>query len=531
MKSARVLPLLFLSWTLAVAACATPESIDEDAGGTGGASTGGSNGAKGGNNGTGGSTATGGSPGTGGGIATGGTPGTGGAKATGGATGTGGNSATGGTTGTGGAKATGGTTGTGGGSATGGTTGTGGTPATGGTTGTGGMKATGGTTGTGGTKATGGTTGTGGTPATGGTTGTGGTPGTGGTTGTGGTGSNAVCKFASGLNVAWVNFASDIPNPNLMTFKTIFTNSAAVGGRVIRWWFHTNGTVTPGYGSDGKAMALTTGAINDVVALANTAHTAGVALNISLWSFDMLQGGENISTTLRTNNQNLLTVDDNRNAYVSKVLVPLVTALKGNPGVYSYEIFNEPEGMTMQHGWTGAQGGTEIDQKYIQKTVNVFAAAIHSTGSQRAGDQRRPDLRDLRERGQRHDQPLLEQCPHCRGRYGQRDARLLRGSLLRVEQSDGEDDVLLLRQPGVALGAGQERRDGRVLGRHYRRRERLRPVHLALQQRLQRGLGLELRDQRRQRRQPDDRLADDEDADAEPLHGSDGDAERLPLTA
>ena len=176
-----------------------------------------------------------------------------------------------------------------------------------------------------------------------------------------------------------MNFASDIPNPNLMTFKTIFTNSAAVGGRVIRWWFHTNGTVTPGYGSDGKAMALTTGAINDVVALANTAHTAGVALNISLWSFDMLQGGENISTTLRTNNQNLLTVDDNRNAYVSKVLVPLVTALKGNPGVYSYEIFNEPEGMTMQHGWTGAQGGTEIDQKYIQKTVNVFAAAIHST--------------------------------------------------------------------------------------------------------------------------------------------------------
>ena len=175
-----------------------------------------------------------------------------------------------------------------------------------------------------------------------------------------------------------MNFASDIPNPNLATFKTIFTNSAAVGGRVIRWWFHTNGTVTPGYDSNGMALPLTSGAINDVVNLANTAHTAGVALNISLWSFDMLQGGENISTTLRTNNQNLLTVDANRNAYV-KTLIPLVTALKGNPGVYSYEIFNEPEGMTTQHGWTTANGGTEVDQKYIQKTVNVLAAAIHST--------------------------------------------------------------------------------------------------------------------------------------------------------
>jgi cellulase (glycosyl hydrolase family 5) len=126
-------------------------------------------------------------------------------------------------------------------------------------------------------------------------------------------------------------------------------------------------------------MPLTSGAINDVVNLANAAHTAGVALNISLWSFDMLQGGENISTTLRTNNQNLLTVDTNRNAYVTNVLTKLVTALKGNPGVYSYEIFNEPEGMTTQHGWTKANGGTEIDQSYIQKTVNVFAAAIHST--------------------------------------------------------------------------------------------------------------------------------------------------------
>jgi hypothetical protein len=165
----------------------------------------------------------------------------------------------------------------------------------------------------------------------------------------------------------------------MTTFNTIFTNSAAVGGRVIRWWFHTNGTVTPGYDSSGMAKPLTSAAMSDLVKLVNAAHTAGVALNISLWSFDMLQGGENITTALRTNNQNLLTVDANRNAYVNNVLIPVVNALKGNPGVYSYEIFNEPEGMTTQHGWTQANGGTEVDQKYIQKTVNVLASAIHTT--------------------------------------------------------------------------------------------------------------------------------------------------------
>ena len=216
-----------------------------------------------------------------------------------------------------------------------------------------------------------------------GATGTGGAPATGGTSGAGGAGSPAICKFASGLNVAWVNFANDIPSPNLATFNTIFTNSASVGGRVIRWWFHTNGTVTPGYDSNGMAKPLTSGAISDVVSLANAAHTAGVALNISLWSFDMLQGpgsGENIPTATLTNNQKLLTVDANRQAYIDNVLTPLVTALKGNPGVYSYEIFNEPEGMTTEHGWTANSSnmGLSVPEAMIQKTVNWFAAAIHT---------------------------------------------------------------------------------------------------------------------------------------------------------
>src|SRR5450631_2367366 len=124
------------------------------------------------------------------------------------------------------------------------------------------------------------------------------------------------------------------------------------------------------------AKSLTSGALSDVVALANAAHTAGVALNISLWSFDMLQGpssGENIPTATLTNNQKLLTVDANRQAYIDNVLTPLVTALKGTPGLYSYEIFNEPEGMA-QNGWATYR----TTEAYIQKTVNWLAAAIHA---------------------------------------------------------------------------------------------------------------------------------------------------------
>lgn len=233
---------------------------------------------------------------------------------------------------------------------------------TGGAPGVGGSSAT---AGAGGSKPNGGT---GGSNANGGA---GGSTSNGGAAGAGGSGSKtAICNFASGINVAWVQFAGDVPNPDLPTFKTIFKNTHDAGGRVIRWWFHTNGTVTPGYGSDGKALALAQSHIDGVKALLKAADDAGVALVISLWSFDMLQ--ENAGSAY-TNNQALLEKDENRQAYVDRYLTPLVTALKGSKGLYAYEIFNEPEGMGPK-GWATHR----TTQEAIQKTVNWLSGAIHT---------------------------------------------------------------------------------------------------------------------------------------------------------
>jgi hypothetical protein len=192
----------------------------------------------------------------------------------------------------------------------------------------------------------------------------------GGSAGATSTGKETACNYASGLNIAWVNFANDVPNPNIATFNTIFQNTHAAGGRVVRWWFHTNGTVTPGYGSDGTALAIQQSHIDGVKAILAAAHAAGIGVNISLWSFDMLQAN---AGTAHTNNQALLENDSNRQAYIDRYLTPLVTALKGTPGLYSYEIFNEPEGMG-PNGWATYR----TTEAYIQKTVNWFAAAIHA---------------------------------------------------------------------------------------------------------------------------------------------------------
>ena len=199
--------------------------------------------------------------------------------------------------------------------------------------------------------------------------GAGGTNAMGGSAGATAGGKEAVCDFSTGLNVAWVKFANDVPNPDLTSFNTIFKNTHDSGGRIARWWFHTNGTVTPGYDASGLAQPIQQSHIDGVKAILGAAHNNGIALNISLWSFDMLQDNAGAA---HTNNQALLEKDANRQAYIDNYLTPLVKALKGTPGLYSYEIFNEPEGMG-PNGWATYR----TTEPFIQKTVNWFAAAIH----------------------------------------------------------------------------------------------------------------------------------------------------------
>jgi len=206
-------------------------------------------------------------------------------------------------------------------------------------------------------------------------TGSGGTPGA-----AGGSNSGGVCRpaFTSGVNVAWVKFAADIPSPNISKFTEIFKNVKASGGSAVRWWFHTTGITTPGYDSSGKAKAISNDNIADLKKILDAAHAEGVGLVISLWSFGMLDSDQTTDATVRANNKLLLENDTNRQAYIDNVLTPMVTSLKGYPGLYAWEIFNEPEGMSSDNGgWTKPDTG-RTPAVNLQKTVNWFTAAIHT---------------------------------------------------------------------------------------------------------------------------------------------------------
>jgi hypothetical protein len=180
--------------------------------------------------------------------------------------------------------------------------------------------------------------------------------------------------FSSGGNVAWNEFARDIGpgNTSLSTFEDIFQQVQNNGGNTMRLWLHTNGESTPAW--DGSTVTGPgEGTIEDLRNILDLAEKYDVGLQLCLWSFDLLQQGQ-VEDNLSRNRQ-FLTTPDLIQSYIDNALKPMVEQLGGHPAIVGWEIFNEPEGMTEQYGWTNAR----VTMSDVQRFVNMTVGAIHRT--------------------------------------------------------------------------------------------------------------------------------------------------------
>jgi hypothetical protein len=181
--------------------------------------------------------------------------------------------------------------------------------------------------------------------------------------------------FASGGNIAWINFARDIGpgETRLDLFEEMFREMNENGGNMMRIWLHTNGTSTPEF-SGMDVVGPGVGAIEDLRDILDLAYFYDLSLLLCLWSFDMLQTGQ-LTDQQRDRNLGLLNDESQLQTYIDNSLIPMVDSLKSHPAIAAWEIFNEPEGMSSQFGWTPVK----VNMSSIQRFVNRTAGAIKRT--------------------------------------------------------------------------------------------------------------------------------------------------------
>jgi Carbohydrate binding module (family 35)/Bacterial Ig domain/Secretion system C-terminal sorting domain/Cellulase (glycosyl hydrolase family 5) len=181
--------------------------------------------------------------------------------------------------------------------------------------------------------------------------------------------------FLSGANLAWVSFALDIGsgNPDTVAFADMFLAVHNHGGNAVRWWLHTDGRLTPVFDtSTNHVTGPGAHTISDMKKVLDIAWQREIGLKLCLWSFDMLNTSNSAAVLYR--NKLLLNDTNYTRAYINNCLIPIVDSLKGNPAILGWEIFNEPEGMSNEFGWSTTQ---HVPMATIQRFVNLCAGAIH----------------------------------------------------------------------------------------------------------------------------------------------------------
>jgi len=105
------------------------------------------------------------------------------------------------------------------------------------------------------------------------------------------------------------------------------------------------------------------------------AEEYGVMVSMCLFSHNLMEPNQwglyNEKLDIEANKK--LFTDEGTSAFINNVLIPVVKAIGNHNALMTWEVFNEPEGMTSV-GWTTEK----LEKATLQKFTNKIAAAIHT---------------------------------------------------------------------------------------------------------------------------------------------------------
>ncbi|MCL2101286.1 MAG: T9SS type A sorting domain-containing protein [Fibromonadales bacterium] len=182
--------------------------------------------------------------------------------------------------------------------------------------------------------------------------------------------------FFSGMNLAWIDFNSDIGAAPLdeNKWRKAVQDIRAAGGNAIRWWLFNNMSQSPNINTTTNLVSgLPVNTINNIKKALDIAEEYGVMVSLCLFSHNLMekdQWGLYNGKVPYDANRKLFT-DEGIEAFINNAMNPILAGVGNHNALWTWELFNEPEGMIQ--GWSGET----MDLLSIQKFSNRVVAAIH----------------------------------------------------------------------------------------------------------------------------------------------------------
>lgn len=187
--------------------------------------------------------------------------------------------------------------------------------------------------------------------------------------------------FFSGTNLAWSDYNSDVgASPlNENAWRKAVEGTRAAGGNAIRWWLFNNMSQSPEIDQTTHLVSgLKENTINNMKKALDIAEEYGVMVSMCLFSHNLMEPNQwgLYDEKLDITANELLFEEAGTKAFIDNVLIPVVKAIGNHNALMTWEVFNEPEGMTSEcSGWTTKK----MALSKIQVFTNKVAAAIHTT--------------------------------------------------------------------------------------------------------------------------------------------------------
>ncbi|KAL3874774.1 hypothetical protein ACJMK2_037744 [Sinanodonta woodiana] len=154
---------------------------------------------------------------------------------------------------------------------------------------------------------------------------------------------NGQRVFLSGINQAWVAYAYDFGNGQYQyrreVYERVIREMQESGGNSIRVWIHIEGETSPQFDGNGFVTGLDRDGtfISDMRQYIRFAGQHGILVFPTLWNAAVKQNYHHHLDGLVKSTAKL-------QSYIDNALIPMVIALKDEPGLGGWDIINEPEG-------------------------------------------------------------------------------------------------------------------------------------------------------------------------------------------